>query len=79
MVLTSIASLYERGLFIKNFYDFLEFAPLVPNRGEGKPVPRPIREGIVFDDVHFTYPGTDQEVLCGLSFCGAGPVRRWRS
>ena len=68
MVLTSIASLYERGLFIKNFYDFLEFAPLVPNRGEGKPVPRPIREGIVFDDVHFTYPGTDQEVLCGLSF-----------
>ncbi len=23
---------------------------------------------IVFDDVHFTYPGTDREILSGVSF-----------
>lgn len=31
-------------------------------------VPQPIREGIVFEDVHFNYPGSSATVLRGVSF-----------
>ena len=68
MLLKGVASLYERGLFVKNFYDFLEFEPLIPSEVGGQPMPRPIEEGIEFRNVHFTYPGTTVPVLTGLSF-----------
>lgn len=68
LALGSIAGLYERGLFVKNFYDFLEFVPFVPNRSGGARIPRPISGGIEFKNVTFTYPGTVQPVLTGLSF-----------
>ncbi len=68
MLLKGVASLYERGLFVKNFYDFLEFESLIPSEVGGQPMPRPIEEGIEFRNVHFTYPGTTVPVLTGLSF-----------
>ncbi len=67
-LLQSITSMYERGLFVNNFFEFLEFEPLVPVSAPGRRLPRPITKGIAFDDVHFTYPGTDAPVLEGVSF-----------
>ena len=67
-LLQSITSMYERGLFVNNFFEFLEFEPLVPVSATGRRLPRPITKGIVFDDVHFTYPDTDAPVLAGVSF-----------
>ncbi len=67
-LLQGITSIYERGLFVNNFFEFLEFEPLIPAASGGVKVPEPIRQGIEFDDVHFTYPGTDKPVLRGVSF-----------
>ena len=67
-LLQGITSIYERGLFVNNFFEFLEFEPLIPAESGGVEVPNPIKEGIVFEDVHFTYPGTDKPVLQGVSF-----------
>ena len=67
-LLQGITSIYERGLFVNNFFEFLEFEPLIPAESGGIEVPDPIREGIEFEDVHFTYPGTDKPVLQGVSF-----------
>ncbi len=67
-LLQGVTQVYERGLFVNNFFEFLAFEPLMPASSDGRPVPQPIREGIVFDDVHFTYPGTHQPVLRGVSF-----------
>ncbi len=33
-----------------------------------RPFPRPLRSGIRFEDVWFTYPGSDRPALAGLSF-----------
>ena len=33
-----------------------------------KPFPRPLVEGIRFEDVWFTYPGSERPVLCGVSY-----------
>ena len=67
-LLQGVTSIYERGLFVNNFFEFLEFEPLIPAESGGVQVPDPIKEGIVFEDVHFTYPGTDTPVLRGVSF-----------
>ena len=67
-LLQGITSIYERGLFVNNFFEFLEFEPLIPAESGGVKVPDPISEGIAFEDVHFTYPGTDKPVLRGVSF-----------
>jgi ATP-binding cassette subfamily B protein len=67
-LLQGITRIYERGLFVNNFFEFLEFEPLVDPGVEGKKVPRPLAQGIEFRDVHFTYPGTETPVLEGVSF-----------
>ncbi|MCY4108846.1 MAG: ABC transporter ATP-binding protein [Chloroflexi bacterium] len=67
-LLQGITSIYERGLFVNNFFEFLEFEPLIPAESGGIKVPDPIKQGIEFEDVHFTYPGTDTPVLRGVTF-----------
>ncbi len=68
MLLQGVIAVYERGLFVNNFFEFLEFEPLISATGSGRPLPAPIQRGIEFHDVHFTYPGTDAPVLRGVSF-----------
>ena len=67
-LLQGITSIYERGLFVNNFFEFLEFEPLMAASAAGIPVPDPIKHGVAFEDVYFTYPGTDTPVLSGVSF-----------
>ncbi|MEZ4589445.1 MAG: ABC transporter ATP-binding protein, partial [Gemmatimonadales bacterium] len=67
-LLAGLASLYEDNLFLRDFSRFVSLAPVVADPPAPKPVPRPIREGIEFDRVSFTYPGTTTPVLHELSF-----------
>ena len=61
-----VNSMYEANLFLTNLFDFLAFEPTIrPDPGR-RPMPRPIREGIAFHDVHFTYPGVREPVLRGI-------------
>jgi ATP-binding cassette, subfamily B, bacterial len=60
--LNSLASLYEDSLFLANMYEFLDLEPKVKDPLHPRPVPRPIRTGIVFDHVNFRYPD-GKEVL----------------
>ncbi|MYB76603.1 MAG: ABC transporter ATP-binding protein [Chloroflexi bacterium] len=47
----------------------LEAPPDLPLPSRPQPVPRPIRQGIVFEHVRFAYPGSDTPVLNDVSFC----------
>ncbi|MGE0554390.1 MAG: ABC transporter ATP-binding protein [Gemmatimonadales bacterium] len=67
-LLAGLASLYEDNLFLRDFSRFVSLEPAVADPPSPKPVPRPIREGIEFDRVSFTYPGTPTQVLHELSF-----------
>ena len=67
-VLTAIASLYENNLFLADFQRFLALAPTVVDPIRPTSFPSPVREGIEFDRVGFRYPGTDRDVLTGVSF-----------
>ena len=66
-VLARLADLYEDNLFLANFTDFVELRPRVVEPARPRPVPQPIRHGIVFENVSFQYPTGTAQVLRGVS------------
>jgi ATP-binding cassette subfamily B protein len=66
--LYGMASLYEHNLFLKNLSEFLDLKPRIGEVANPKPIAQPIREGLVFENVSFTYPGKETPTLRNVSF-----------
>jgi ATP-binding cassette subfamily B protein len=62
-LLGGLAGLYEDNLFLTHFNDFLELKPKVGEPAEPRPAPRPMKQGIVFENVSFRYPTGETMVL----------------
>jgi ATP-binding cassette, subfamily B, bacterial len=58
-LLRGLAGLYEDNLFLTNLYEFLDLKRKVAEPAQPSAVPRPLRQGIVFEHVSFHY-GTKQ-------------------
>ncbi|MBW3554674.1 MAG: ABC transporter ATP-binding protein/permease, partial [Gemmatimonadetes bacterium] len=67
-ILLSSADVFEQSLFISDLFTFLEMKPRVSSLPGSRPVPRPIREGFVFEDVGFRYPGSERWALRHVHF-----------
>ncbi len=59
----SLAGLYEDNLFLSYLYEFLDLKQTIADPASPLPVPRPMRAGIRFDHVSFTYPHGSHPVL----------------
>jgi ATP-binding cassette subfamily B protein len=66
-MLGGLAALYEDNLFLTYFYEFLALEPRLSEPATVRPVPRPLREGLVFHDVSFGYPETERTALSDIS------------
>ncbi|MEM7245950.1 MAG: ABC transporter ATP-binding protein [Acidobacteriota bacterium] len=64
--LQAIGGMYEDNLYLSNLYEFLELE-VTAREGEAVTGPQP-EEGLVFDDVSFSYPGSTSPTLHGVSF-----------
>lgn len=64
-LLEGLAGLYEDNLYLSHFYDFLDLAPAIT--GPAREVPRPMKNGVVFDGVDFRYPTGDAMVLTDIN------------
>jgi ATP-binding cassette subfamily B protein len=62
--LRSLAGLYEDNLFLANLYEFLDLKRKLAEPAQPKPVPHPLRKGIVFESVSFSYGA--KEALAGV-------------
>jgi ATP-binding cassette, subfamily B, bacterial len=62
--LTSIGGMYEDNLYLANLYEFLE-QPMP--QSQGKVTQGKINDGIRFENVSFSYPGSQQPVLKNIS------------
>jgi ATP-binding cassette, subfamily B, bacterial len=62
--LTSIGGMYEDNLYLANLYEFLE-QPMP--QSQGKVTQGIIQDGIRFEHVSFSYPGSQQSVLNNIS------------
>lgn len=65
--LSNLAGLYEDNLFLANLYEFLELKPKVVEPLHPKPVPRPMQNGIVFNQVSFQYATTTRQALQNIN------------
>lgn len=67
-IFQNISRVAEQALYVRDLFDFFETKPALPVAANPLPVPKPIREGFRFEDVHFAYPGAAKPVLNGISF-----------
>jgi len=65
-VLGGVAGLYEDNLFLTYYHEFMALGPRVVESPAPRPVPRPMRHGIVFEDVTFDYPDTTRTALADI-------------
>ncbi|MEA5602932.1 ABC transporter ATP-binding protein [Nostoc sp. UHCC 0252] len=63
--LTSIGGMYEDNLYLSNLYDFLE--EKVPKSWGNATIGLNPQDGIRFENVSFTYPGTSKPALTNIS------------
>jgi ATP-binding cassette subfamily B protein len=59
-LLMTASGIYEQSLYLRDLFVFLEMQPTITSPANPRPVPRPIREGFVFEDVGFQYPGSER-------------------
>lgn len=67
-LLLTASDVYEQSLYLKDMFDFFAMQPSITSKPDARPVPVPIREGFVFEDVGFTYPGSDRWAVRHVSF-----------
>ncbi|MDF5720868.1 MAG: ABC transporter ATP-binding protein [Rhizonema sp. PD37] len=62
-LLSNLGQIYRSSLFISNLYEFLELKPQIISPTQPLPVPKQLKQGISFQQVSFSYPGSDRPVL----------------
>jgi ATP-binding cassette subfamily B protein len=66
-LLDNTAQLYSNSLFLGNLFEFLALKPRVADPVDPLPAPARLYEGIRFDHVSFSYPGSERHVLRDFS------------
>ena len=59
-LLGSASDVAEQALYLGDLFDFFAMQPTIASKPGASPVPVPIREGFVFEDVGFRYPGSER-------------------
>ncbi len=67
-LLLAASEVYEQSLYLKDMFEFLATKPRISSAPGAPKVPEPIRDGFVFENVGFQYPGSDRWAVRGVSF-----------
>jgi ATP-binding cassette, subfamily B, bacterial len=67
-IMNRFSRIAEQSLYLQDLFDFLELQPRIRSTENGRPVPKPIRQGFTFDNVSFKYPGSELWAVRHLSF-----------
>jgi len=67
-IVSRFSRIAETSLYLQDLFDFLELRPLAGTHTGGHKIPRPMKQGFVFENVGFRYPETDVWALRHLSF-----------
>ena len=66
-LLTGFSTVAGQALYLDDLYSFFEIEPEIVSPPDPKPFPVPIREGFVFEDVGYRYPGAERWAVRNLS------------
>ena len=64
----TVASLLEDSIFLQSYEELINRTPSISRPQDPKPAPTPIKKGIVFESVSFTYQGSNTPALQNVSF-----------
>ncbi|AWV07443.1 ABC transporter ATP-binding protein [Marilutibacter maris] len=67
-LLIGFSQVAGQALYLDDLFSFFRIEPEIASPPDPQPVPLPIREGFVFENVGFRYPGADHWALRGLDF-----------
>ncbi len=67
-LLLGATDIYQQSLYLKDLFDFFEMKPSITSPTDARMVPDVIREGFVFEDVGFRYPGSDRWAVRHVNF-----------
>ena len=67
-LLTGFSQVAGQALYLDDLFSFYAIEPEIRSRPDAIAVPRPIREGFVFDNVGFRYPDAERWAVRNLSF-----------
>lgn len=67
-ILGGLSDMYENSLYLSNLYEFLDYTPQIRDAPDARPLALPLREGVEFRHVSFTYPGKTEAALRDVSF-----------
>jgi ATP-binding cassette, subfamily B, bacterial len=71
-LLDGLSGMYENNLYLSNLFELLSRRSAIARPQAPRPVPRPLRGEVEFEDVTFTYPGSRGPALHDLTFRIAG-------
>ena len=66
-LINSISNLYKNNLFLSNLFEFLDLQPTIVEPPQPLLVPKPMKQGIVFDKVNFQYGTTTRQALKNIN------------
>ncbi len=67
-IFSTFSSIADQSLFLSDLLGFLELTPKVRSKPNGIRCPRPIRSGVEFRNVSFSYPGASRHILHDINF-----------
>jgi ATP-binding cassette subfamily B protein len=74
-LLSGFSTTAGQALYLDDLFSFFDMRPEIVSRPNPVPFPKPIREGFVFEDVGFAYPGAERWAVRHLTFTlAAGEV-----
>ncbi|MFL6125997.1 ABC transporter ATP-binding protein [Actinophytocola sp.] len=65
---SGFSGMYENNLYLDTLYQFLATKPQITAPVKPRPLPEPVRGHVLFDEVSFSYPGSDERALDSVSF-----------
>ncbi len=66
--LLALSQIYEQSLYLDDLFSFFAIEPRIRSTPGALPIPVPVREGFVFEDVGFRYPNSEPWAVRHLSF-----------
>jgi len=66
-IFSTFSSIADQSLFLTDLVEFFEVQPTVRSKPDAIPAPRPIRDGFTFENVSFSYPGSQRRILDNLN------------
>jgi len=62
-VFATFSSIADQSLFLTDLVEFMRVRPKIGSKPGALPAPRPIRDGFLFEQVSFAYPGSPRRIL----------------